>query len=77
MGAQDRSATTIHTGRFQFVPFRPTGDGTPLSDLKLDEDEELIVFQRGGQERGLLVPQMAYHHVCQGELAGRPYLVTF
>ncbi len=72
----DRSAA--RTGdHFVFVPFRPQGDGTPLGELTLPDEEELIVFERGGQERGLVLRQMAYHHVAQGELAGKPYLVTF
>lgn len=77
MAKQDRSAAKTSPGHFQFVPLRPQGDGTPLSALSLDDDEELIVFERGGQERGLVLRQMAYHHVAQGALAGIPYLVTF
>ena len=44
---------------------------------KLRDDEELLLFERGGQTRALLLREMAYHHVAQGELAGEPYLVTF
>ena len=62
---------------FQFKPFRPTESGEPLRGLGLAPDDELLVFERGGEQRGLLLPQMVYHHVAQGELAGEPYLVTF
>ena len=62
---------------FLFNPFRPTDDGEPLRSLDLPPDDELVVFERGGERRGLLLPQMVYHHVAQGELAGEPYLVTF
>ena len=37
----------------------------------------LLVFERGGESRGLLMQQMAYHHVAQGDLEGKPYLVSF
>lgn len=76
MRKPNRSHATIKD-RFVFKPFRPTDDGTPLADAKLRDDEELLVFERGGQARALLVRQMAYHHVAQGTLAGKPYLVTF
>ena len=72
-----RSHTQVRK-RFQFTPFRPAAAGTPLRELtRLRDDEELLVFERSGQARALLVRQMAYHHVAQGELAGEPYLVTF
>jgi hypothetical protein len=73
---RDRSKTKTAKG-FQFAPFRPEGDGVPLSEAGLDDDEELVVFARAGVERGLVMRQMAYHHVAQGDLAGEPYLVTF
>ena len=57
---------------------RPDDDaGSPLSKSDVDPDAELLVFERGGQRRALLLREMAYHHVCQGKLAGEPYLVTF
>ena len=62
---------------FQFKPFRPTDSGQPLRTLDLSPDDELLVFERAGERRGLILPQMVYHHLAQGELAGEPYLVTF
>ena len=77
MRKPDRSRAKIKD-RFVFQPFRPTTEGTPLRELStLRDDEELLVFERGGQARALLLRQMSYHHVAQGELAGEPYLVTF
>ena len=73
----DRSAAKIRKQGFQFVPFRPEGDGTPLPDAGLRDDEELLVAERGGQRIAFVARQMGYHHVAQGELAGDPYLVTF
>jgi hypothetical protein len=73
----DRSNMRVRKRGFQFKPFRPSDNGELLSTLDLKPDDELLVFERGGDRRGLLLPQMVYHHVAQGELAGEPYLVTF
>ena len=74
---RERKRTRDQGKGFQFEPFAPQGDGVLLEDAALVPDEELIVFERGGVERGLILRQMSYHHVAQGELAGEPYLVTF
>lgn len=77
MRKPDRSRAKL-TRRFVFEPFRPRGEGTPLHELsRMRDDEELMIFERGGQTRALVLRQMAYHHVAQGELGGEPYLVTF
>ena len=60
-----------------FRRFLPGPSGTPLKDAQLPEQEGVLVFERGGERRGLLTRQMVYHHVAQGELAGLPYVVTF
>ena len=74
----DRSRAAIKKTGFQFAPLRPPPDaGAPLAALELPAETEILVFERGGAKRGLLVRHMAYHHVAQGELAGHPYLVTF
>ena len=48
-----------------------------LTETTIPDNEQLIVFQRSGNRRALLVRQMAYHHVAQGELAGEPFLISF
>ena len=48
-----------------------------MSAAGLRDEEELIVFQRGGQRRALVIREMAYHHLAQGTLAGEPYLISF
>ena len=78
MGRIDRSKMTIKKEGFRFVPFRPTAKHeVPLRELGLDPQRDLLVFERGGQRRSVSLPDAAYHHVIQGELAGEPYLVTF
>lgn len=60
-----------------FQRFRVTAEGVPLKDTDLSSSTELLVFERHGERRALLVQEMAYHHVAQGELAGEPYIVSF
>ena len=60
-----------------FRRFLPESSGILLKDAQLPEQEGVLVFERGGERRGLLTRQMVYHHVAQGELAGLPYVVTF
>jgi hypothetical protein len=60
-----------------FKPFLVTDRGVPLAQVKAAPDLELLVFERGGQRRGLLKPDMEYHHTAQGELAGQHYLITY
>ena len=60
-----------------FDRFRVPDDGTPLADEPLDADDLLVVFERGGERRALLVQDLAYHHVAQGTLGGEDYMVTF
>lgn len=60
-----------------FQRFRVRTDAIALPKAGLPDGEQLLVFERGGERRALLVRQMVYHHVAQGELAGSPFLVTF
>ena len=60
-----------------FQRFRIPTEATPLTNTKLGPETSLLIVERGGQRRALLLHQMAYHHVAQGELAGEPYLVSF
>ena len=60
-----------------FQRFQASGDGTPLSRAGLAPEDQLIVFERGGEHRALELRRMGYHHLAQGELAGKPYLISF
>lgn len=64
-------------GPDMFRRFRVPDAGLRLRDTALKEETELLVFERGGLRRALVLQQMGYHHLAQGELAGRPYLVSF
>ena len=78
MSRIDRSKIQLKKKGFQFTPFRPNASHEkPLASANLKTDQEILVFERGGQRRAVLLPEAAYHHVIQGELAGEPYLVSF
>ena len=78
MSRIDRSKVIVKEDGFRFTPFRPNqSHETRLEQSDLKGKSELLAFERNGERRVLSILEMAYHHVCQGELAGEPYLVTF
>ncbi len=64
-------------GPDRFQRFLPGDRSEPLARAGLAPDTLLIVLEREGQRRALLVSDMIYHHVAQGELAGEPWAVSF
>ncbi len=61
----------------QFPRFRVPDRGKPLAKAGLKPKESLIIVERDGMQRALVLRQMAFHHFAQGELAGQPYLISF
>ncbi len=64
-------------GPDRFPRFRVPSRGEPLSASGLDPGELILLFERGRDRQALLVTEMAYFHVAQGELDGQPYVVVF
>lgn len=64
-------------GADMFQRFRAPATGDPLARAGLPMDRFVLVFERGGEVRALDAEAMTYHHLAQGELAEKPYLVTF
>lgn len=60
-----------------FRRFAVSDTAIQLAQARVPKREQLIVFQRAGEKRALLVRQMAYHHAAQGVLADEPFLITF
>ena len=60
-----------------FPRFRVTGPGRPLRSAGLEDEELVAIVERRGKRLGLVVRQLAVHHVAQGELAGEPWAVSF
>lgn len=44
---------------------------------RVDGETALLVTEVEGERLGLVLDQMAYHHIAQGELAGEPWMVSF
>jgi hypothetical protein len=65
------------SGPDQFQRFRVPDVGKPLLDAHLNLREDIIVVERRGLSRALLVSELSYHHLAQGRLGGEPYLVSF
>jgi hypothetical protein len=63
-----------------FSPFRVKST-RPLSDAltrhMLRADEPVVVARCSAAPVVLLKRQLAYHHVAQGEIDGKPFLVSF
>jgi hypothetical protein len=55
-------------GPDRFVPVRAAG---------LDGEADLLIARRGEESVALLVDEMAWHHVAQGELGGMPFVVAY
>ena len=78
MATVDRSKMIVQKKGFRFQPLRPTKRNEQrLADVGLSPKTQLMAFDRRGQRRAIKLSDMIYHHICQGELAGEPYLVTF
>lgn len=74
----NRDIRIISEDGYRFEPLRPNASNEiPLKRANLAPQTELMSFERNGERRVLIVSEMIYHHICQGELAGEPYLVTF
>lgn len=43
----------------------------------VDPDAQLLVVERPNGSVALLGPQMAYHHIAQGEFEGEPWMASF
>lgn len=60
-----------------FERYRVPDRGERLANAGLADDTDLMMVERAGVTRALLVHQLSYHHLAQGELAGEPYMVSF
>jgi hypothetical protein len=76
---------------FDIARFSPAGNGwfetfyvtkvEPLGNVlkagRVVDDTRLLVAETAGGKIALLTDQMAYHHIAQGQTAGRDWLVSF
>lgn len=60
-----------------FRRFKVPAAGEPLAALGVPGDELVAIVRRGDRQRALILRQLVYHHVAEGELGGEPFAVTF
>ncbi len=72
----DANRVILH-GADMFERFTTTGAGVALEAAALSPSTELLAFTRGGERRALMLREMAYHHLAQGEVGGEPAMVSF
>ena len=48
-----------------------------LTTGELQRDAPVLVIEQGEAAMVLLTRHLTYHHVAQGELAGKPWMVSF
>ena len=60
-----------------FSRFAAKESKVTLANAGFPSKEQIIIFERASHKRALLIRQMAYHHVAQGQLSGEHYLITF
>jgi hypothetical protein len=51
--------------------------GDRLSASPVADDSDLLILERDGLSRALLVSEMSWHHVAEGSLAGRPIAAVY
>lgn len=77
------SKTQFDPQRYQRVThsrYRPwviREDPTPLSEVSVAEDTEILVARIGGQDYGFLLRELIPHHSVQGRLSGQDFLIPF
>ena len=65
-----------------FVPFHVTDTDVSLlrdvlSDGVVQNDTWLVIMEHDAGRLAMVMDQLAYHHVAQGELKGEPWMVSF
>lgn len=60
-----------------FRPFYPDAEPVPLAAAGLERDAEILVFELNGIRAAFDLVQMCYHHIAQGKLNGRDFIVSF
>jgi hypothetical protein len=60
-----------------FPRFRMPDHGDHLSTSSVADDTDLLILERDGQSRALLVSEMSWHHVAEGTLGGHPIAAVY
>jgi hypothetical protein len=69
--------TAVLGGADEFPRFEMPDQGEHLAASTVADDAELLVVERAGESRALLVSEMSWHHVAEGTLGGKPVAVAY
>jgi hypothetical protein len=61
----------------EFPRFRMPDHGDLLAASTVADDSDLLILERDGESRALLVSEMSWHHVAEGTLAGHPIAAVY
>jgi hypothetical protein len=61
----------------EFPRFRMPDHGAALSASTVSDDTDLLILERDGEARALLVSEMSWHHVAEGTLGGHAIAVVY
>lgn len=67
----------VHWEKEKFQPWYLNEKPVNLKDLNYDSDEELIVIDLSGKQYGFLLREVVYHHIIQGKLNDKDFILTF
>jgi hypothetical protein len=60
-----------------FPRFSMPDHGDLLATSEVADDTDLLILERDGQSRALLVSEMSWHHVAEGTLGGHPIAAVY
>jgi hypothetical protein len=61
----------------EFPRFNMPDHGDALAASDVADDADLLILERDGRARALLVSEMSWHHVAQGTLGGHPIAAVY
>jgi hypothetical protein len=67
----------VHWENGKFFPWYLDSQPHTLKDVRLNNSEELMIVNLGGQDFCFLKRELVYHHIIQGKLNNTDFLLTF
>jgi len=75
--SQKFDLSRVHWEKEKFKPWYITQPSSEISDLRFDQNEELIVIELTGKSIGFIQREIVYHHITQGKLDNIDFMLTF
>lgn len=67
----------VHWEKGKFNPWYLNQEPFLLRDLKLNQDEELVIVELSQKRYGFRLREVIYHHIVQSKLNGEDFIITF